>query len=512
MAFWLAAMILSLVWIIGASWVVFRTATVGSPDEAANQLFTQRLADSGSYRIDTGLTPVESTVFRPRSIAARGSTLLPGSFLGLTQAGGFIAKTFGQGAERLLTPLLAWLALLALYLVFRRFWSRWWALGGAALLAIHPVFFQFATLPYLHNGAFAAGLVIAGWLLMRLLERPGWSRSVLFGCGYGLALYFRPIEVIWTGPVIAIVLLTRSGGWKWLSLAVAAMLVMQTPWLLANRDLFGSWLSSGYTPEGIFTDAAGSATILTPIQHLFTPAGGQWSWHWLSSAWWYFVLLVPAWSALTLVSLAAYFRRKYATVGKAIKLSLISLAALFPLIYYGSWDLYPSTPASNVGSLSSYARYWVPLFIAMTPGVVAVLRGLKQRWITGIVFITLVVSQLAVTIIHPVSGLQARFKADQEGRQRRSFMLAATPADAIIVAGHQDKYVYGDRLAVFALPTEADKWRLLSGLAGRRPVFLYVAPFQYDLTKVGQTLATYNLQLTDRTVMNRDQLWRIAPL
>ncbi len=510
--FFLAAGILSLAWMAGTSWVVLRTSTVGSPDEAANQLFISRLATTGSYRIDTGLSSEEAGIVHPRSIAVRGSDLLPGSFLGLVQAGGLAVKAFGPGAERFLTPLLAWLALLALYLVFRRFWSRWWALAGVALLAIHPVFFQFATLPYLHNGAFAAVLVIAGWLLMRLLERPSWSRSVLFGLGYGFALFLRPIEALWTVPVITIVLLTRPGGWKWLAAALAAMLAVQSSWMLANRDLFGSWLSSGYTPEGIFTDAAGASALVNPVRQLLTPVGGQWSWHWLSSTWWYLLLLVPAWSAMTLVSLAAYFKRKYTTFGKALKLSLISLVALFPLVYYGSWELYPQTPASSVGSLSSYARYWLPLFIAMTPGMVLALRRLRQRWIVGMVIIFLAVSQLAAMIIHPVSGLQARFKADDAGQSRRQFILNSTPADAVIVAGHQDKYVYWDRLTMFALPAESASWKILANLARIRPTYIYVAPFQYDLVAVGKTLATYNLQLTNQRLMNRDQLWRITPL
>lgn len=499
-------------WLVLTGWIVTHTSTVGSPDEAANQLFTQHLATTDSYRISTGLTAAQTAVIHPRSVAVQGSDLLPGSFLGLVQAGALMAKVFGLGAERFLTPLLTLVALVALYLIFRRFWGRWWALLGVTLLAIHPVFFEFATLPYLHNGAFAAMLVVAGWCLLRLLEQSSPGRSLLFGLAYGLALFFRPVEVLWTGPIVAVILLVRPGGWRWLGLAAAATLTCQIPWLLVNHQLFGSWLSSGYTPSGVFSDAAGLSAVATPVMRLFTPPGGQWSWHWLSSTWWFLILLLPTWSVMAVVSLGVYFRRKYTTPSKALKLSLISLLGVFPLVYYGTWNLYPQIPAAKIGALASYARYWLPLYVAMTPGVILVLRRITPRWLLVGVVGMMVVSQLTVIITQPVSGLQARFAADRQARQRRQFMLGQTPVSAVIVAGSQDKYLYDARLTIFALPSTKTSWSIFQQLVQARPVFLLAAPNQYNLPQLIDQLTIQHLQLSDEVTVNRDQLWRITRL
>ena len=283
--FEVAVVIFIVTWLAVTGWIVTKTSTLGSPDEAANRNFITQLASTGDYHIPSPLSPAQLKLFHPRSVLIQGTHILPGSFLGLIQVGAILDRLAGPGASRMLTPLLSLACLLALYSIFRRFWSRGWSLLAVSLLAIHPVFLQFATLPYMHNGAFAAMLGISGLALLRLLELPTKWRAVIFGMAYGLALYFRPIEVLWTGPIVAIVLLAR-GQWKNLSLATLIAFLFQFPWLATNRQLYGSWFSSGYTPDGIFSDQLGTGAVTALVWRLFVPPGG-WSWHWLSSAWWF---------------------------------------------------------------------------------------------------------------------------------------------------------------------------------------------------------------------------------
>ena len=56
------------------------------------------------------------------------------------------------------------------------------------------------------------------------------------------------------------------------------------------------------------------------------------------------------------MAISRYFRRKYVAWSKSLKLTVISLIGLFPLVYYGTWNLYPATPSADVGALASYAR------------------------------------------------------------------------------------------------------------------------------------------------------------
>ncbi|MEK7636825.1 MAG: glycosyltransferase family 39 protein [Patescibacteria group bacterium] len=507
--FRLAAGLAILGWLLATGWIVITANTVGSPDEAANAYFMSVLAKTGQYRVDTGLPAEVVSFLHPRSMAVQGQFLASGSFLGLVQAGGLVIKLVGAGAERFLTPLLSLGGLLAMYFVFRRFWGRWWALLGAALIAFHPAFFEFATLPYLHNGAFVAVLMVAAWAMLRLLERPSYLYSAGFGLAYGAALFFRPIEALWTAPAVIILLLARKL-WRELLVVGLITLAVQAPWLIANRAVFGSFLSSGYTPSGVFIDAVGGTTVIAPAQRLFTPAGGQWSWHWLSSAWWYFVLLVPAWSAMALVALGRYFRRKYVTRSKALKLTGLSLIGLFPLVYYGTWNLYPQTPAADVGALSSYARYWLPLYVAMAPGVIITLRLLSRRWLVISLAVILGASQIVAVWSHPVSGISARFSADDKNRGLRGTVLAATENNAVIIAGHDDKYFQDQRLSTFRLPQNDGEWKTLRQLLTLRPVYLYVAVGAVNTGQAQTTMADYGLRMERKLTIGRDALWKIS--
>jgi hypothetical protein len=413
---------------------VATTTIVGSPDEAANRLFITHLAETSQYRIDTGVSADALTFLHPRSIAAQGSYLASGSFLGLVQAGALVYQLFGAGAERMLTPLLSLVGLVAMYFVFRRFWSRLWSLLGVVLMAFHPAFFEFATLPYLHNGAAVAGLMVAGWALLRLLERPTMWTAVLSGSTLGVALYFRPVEALWVVPAVTIVLVARK---LWVALLIVGTMtiVMQLPWLLANQLVYGSFLSSGYTPSGVFVDGEGAAAIAQPAKILFTPPGGAWTWHWMSSAWWYFVLFLPSWSFMGTIALARYFKRKYVTWSKALKLSTLCLIGLFPLVYYGTWNLYPTTPASVNGALASYVRYWVPLYLMMVPGVIIVLRLLSRRWLVALGVVVMLGTQALTIWSHPVAGLSARRTANAKYQVIRDRVLSMTETNAEVFLG-----------------------------------------------------------------------------
>lgn len=506
--FRLTAGLLVIAWVLLTSWLVTRVTTVGSPDEAANKYLISVLAQTGQYRVDTGLSAEALQYLHPRSLAVQGQFLASGSFLGLVQAGALIQKMFGVGAEKMLTPFLLLGGLWAMFFVFRRFWSRWWSLLGVVLIATHPAFFEFATLPYMHNGALVAGLMIGAWAALRVLERPTWWRSCLLGLTYGAALFFRPIEAIWTAPGLAILLLARKL-WRQLLLVGLVTMMVQLPWLLANREIYGSWLASGYTPTGVFTDEVGGGAVAAPAKILFTPAGGVWSWHWLSSAWWYFVLLMPAWSAMAAVAIGRYFRRKYVSWSKSLKLSVLTLIGTFPLVYYGSWNLYPTTPAADVGALASYVRYWGPLYVLMAPGVVIVLRQMSRRWLAVTLALVLLLSSGLTVWSHPVSGLRARLNANTKNSHIRDQVLSNTEPNAVLIAGHADKYFQGQRLAGFRLPQSEAEWQILSRLIATRPVYLYVAVGAVDTDETQAQLITHGLTMEQRLSIGRDGLWKI---
>jgi hypothetical protein len=502
--------------LLGTIIFIFQTSTFGSPDEAGNDFFIRHLAKTGEYSVATPLTAEQLSVFHPRTAGVRGTTLVPASFVGYLQLSAALNHLGGDRVYFVLTPLLALLALYALFQLMHYYCSARWALLGTALIGLHPAWWQFQTLPGFHNGAFASLIVTTAWLLRRFHEHRSWRRALLVGVTYGLALLVRPAEILWTGPLVAIVLITQRGGWKWLLMIVGVTAVMQVPWLAANQHIYGSSLSSGYTPAGIFPEAISGAGTTThtwwgPLR-LYIPPGG-WSWHWLSSAWWYGILLVPAWSAMALTVLIGYFSGKLNNRAKMIKLTVICLFFSWYLAYYGSWNLYPLEPAVRIGSLASYSRYWLPLYTAMAPGVVLFLRRMatRSRLVTGIVIAGLFASQITAIVWHPNSGMLARFDRDRTAVQKRDHVLMMTESSALIIAGQSDKYFINDRLTAFRLPQNQHEWELLQQIRTARPVYVYVTPRQYRKETVEAAAAKVHLHVNLAMNIGSDQLWEVTP-
>ena len=492
-------------------WVGSRPAIFGSPDEAANFILTRQATTTGSFRIPTGVSAQALAVLHPRSLVVQGSDLLSASFLGLLQVGVIANKVAGVGADLMITPLLAGLALFALQRSWRKFWGDGWAWLGVALVGTHPAMIEFWTLPMFHNGAAVAGYCIAGWALLRQFEKPSVGRALLCGAAYGLAIFFRPVDILWTGPLIAIVLITQPRGWRWLGLAMLSGLAIQIPWLIENHALYGSWLASGYQPLG-FTDESGVGGTLGNVgQRLFVPLGGVWNWHWLSASWWYLVLLMPLYSVLSLSAIVLYFRRKFVIWQKIVKLGAVSLIGLFPLVYYGSWDLYPNTPAANVGALASYDRYWLLFFVAMSAGVIVALR--QFHWPKPVIItvaMLMIIGNIAVAIIHPVSGFMARQESLTRGLALRQQVLGRTEANAVIIAGSADKYLYGHRLAAHDVPRTSAEWQTLVTITDQRPVYILAQPKEYRRDDVVAAASAGGVALGQTITIASGELWPVT--
>lgn len=506
--FLVVARLLILAWILVISWFVVSIKTTGSPDEAANKYFMRQLAASGQYRVDSGLPAEVNTVLYPRSSTRQGQFLASGSFLGLVQAGAVVINIFGVGAERFLTPLVALIALILLYLFLRRFWDRWWALGTTVLVALHPAWFGQMTNPYLHNGLFTAMLVIAGWAMVRLLERPTWWRTVLAGLFFGGALYFRPVEALWTVPIVVVLLAARKLWWQ-LTLMGLVTILAQLPWLLVNQELYGSALSSAYTQAGVFSDGEDVVEVVAaPAKLLFTPPGGAWSWHWLSTTWWYVIVLGSPISVLAVMALGKYLRRTMSAI-KTLKLSLLAVPVVFLLVYYGTWDLYPTSTASQIGWHASYVRYWIMLYVALTVGAVVAIQKLFFGRMKVVVMAALLAVNLTTTFFHVNSGVRQRLAADRVGQERQNFILRSTEPDSFVIAGQQDKYLFGQRRIAYAWPKDTAGLTAVKNTVVVRPVYLYGTLNQFSERQLQTQLMPYNLALGGKAMHGSETLWKI---
>ncbi len=500
---WVLSIAGSIIWLILTGVVVTRMHWSGSPDERMNDVFSQRISSGRSIQFQSPISEPATAAFPPRSVFVRDGVIAPGSFLGLPLVTGFVDRLF-TGGRYAVVPLLALAGLWAVGGLFSAFWGRWYGLLGAVFVAVHPAWLTFQTIPMYHNGAFVSLLLVAGYLLKQHHLRPRWS--TMFGCSValGAALFFRPSEVLWTVPLALIVLLTMPGRWRWVAAAGAVIGLMQLPWMITSQSLYGSLFATAYTPG---TDAVvGASNGTAPAW--FRPAGGVGSWHFLSSVWWYLLLLTPIYSIASLAAIVVYVRRVGRRLDKVIKLSILLAGMIFVWWYYGSWDLYPLTPASRIGALASYTRYWLPFYIAMAGGVLFVLHRLQgSRWWRAAFVSMALLSALTPALTHPTAGLIARWRQQQRFAAMESVLLKKIPPETFIFAGRWDTVLFGHRATSWRLPTDQRLEQDIPNLLQDRQVVVIAEPTEYAWSSIATRLQAVGVTVVPGEQVNGIQLY-----
>lgn len=494
-------------WLVFLGLTSWRYSTPGSPDEAGNALIARQLAATNTYRVPVALSPRQLEVYRPRSLSTQGSTLTSGSFLGFVQVQAAGQRLFGDAGPIVVTLALLAGAIIALYRIGRRYWEWPWALLACGLIATMPAVAIFNTLPWHHAAIFTSLLVLTGLAVLRFQEHQTIGRAMIIGAVYGLALMIRPVDVLFTGPAVAVVMLAHHRGWLYGLIALGVALVVQLPWLIAGWHLFGGFLATGYTTTGISPTSDGQAGLAW--WRIFVPPGG-WSWHFWQAGWEGIVTPVPAVSAMAILSLVAYVRRKFTSLKKVVKIGAVSIFTVYYIVYYGSLDLRPLT-FTAVGFQISYIRYWLPLMAAMAAGVMVFLRGLSglpRR--TGILLGLTVILANAVTTIWHDSGFvgQARRDASQVAIQRG--VLAATEPTSMIVAYNYDKVLVGRRLTSYRGPMNDSEWQLLAEIVAERPTYMLVTPVSPPLDQLASGAAQQQLRLERLSTISDATLWRLT--
>ena len=78
----------------------------------------------------------------------------------------------------------------------------------------------------------------------------------------------------------------------------------------------------------------------------------------------------------------------------------------------------------------------------------------------------------------------------------------------MVIAGAADKYIQGDRLALFQLPTNVAEWQALRTLVQQRPVYVYEPVGTPDAS----VMNSYGLTVTIQQAFDKDSVWKITPL
>lgn len=444
------------------------------PDETTNWYFASRVAAGEPLAVAEPRNQAAGNVIHPRTANVRADgAIVPGAYLGMPLWYGMVGRVVGVRAMLFLTPLLAALGLLAFAAIITRFAGRGIAAIATAFLALHPALWLFTATAFLPNVPFVA-LLLCGFAVLLATSRrvPPALQWIIGGALVGIALTFRTHEIVWVVAVVCAIAWQQRRGWRaLLACAIGASLPF-IPILVLNTQLYGSPFTTGYAllhAGGAVPTEFASGGILRTLVAPF----GLHPFEAFTRFWEY--LVVPYWWFMVL-ALAAVLRSMRHMRGAICTIVLI----VWLILSYGSWTIAdPLVRATNVLTIS-YVRYWVPIVVLLAPWAAIGFRDVVRRagrWQHAVAALTL----LAIALTSggqidrdPLEGLRRQRQAIAEHRERARAVIAATPADAVIVSHRMDKVFFSER-AVMYVPEviDADVEQHLHALLGAAPVFWY---------------------------------------
>ncbi len=484
-----------------------------SPDETANYYFTTLFAEQNKLSVSS---PVSQTIqqyeqyVRPRSTSyTSDDRIAPASFLGIHLLYGSLAKIFGTKAILFFTPFFAAAGIVFFYLLVRRIFSSQVAILSATLLAVMPPYWYYASRGMFHNILFVSALIAGLYFLVSAIQgqKQVWH-WVGAGLCIGLAIITRTSELLWVSGVVAVILIIMRKNiiWKYAGYGLLCFIALCIPIFIANYSLYANPLSFGYTATA---DGGSSTTsnsnIITDVYRLILPFGIKSDI--LGPAVWDYLIKLFPWIGLPLVlgvtwlvkntvakkgaSIFHELKEYYQDMSETQRLyyTLYVAVSVWLIIYYGSFSFTEHTDPSAIILGSSYARYWLPIFVFGLPLIVKTIYRIAlyfrhkkiQQFVLLFLFVSIIVFSVSKTVADPLQGLAQLRQYIAEAVQHNDITVDATPEDAIIISGHADKTIFPERNVIAALPNDSEaREKLVRSLKAHYPLYYYYNPLDVD--------------------------------
>ena len=495
-----------------------------SPDEMANAYFARTFVQRGTMTVDEPLEVLARGFIHPRSVAVRGSTLVPESFHGLPVLYGAISKIIGLGALPFLT---AFIAVVTLFTWRRTIAVPFGERAGTLamlLLGITPAWWYYANRGLYHNELFVSFLIFAAYFFIaqpiRMRSVP-WMNAFIAGIFLGLAWWVRTSEIFWTITLAAALIITfrRSLTWQTVLAFVIGALIAFTPALIINHQLYAQALGTGYVlpVSNISTSVPVPVSVIHRILTLIAPFGihprtilhNVWNFA-VALPWWmsYVTALALAWFGLRLLRGAT---SRNETVFVLLFLGVTSWLA----VVYGSWIVHDNPDPNAVTFGISYARYWLPLSV-LASGIMGVAAAkLPDKKI-------MLILPGAVALLMFALSFQSVFFTRGDGLTDiattlhgyaivKTDVMTDTPSDAIIVVDRSDKVFFPERRVITPLRNGAT-YDALGALAGHAPLFYYgitLTPIDFEHENRDE-LASRGLVLKSTAIYGNESLYQLV--
>lgn len=398
-----------------------------SPDETANYFFTELYSETGELAYSDELNEIAHGIIRPRGTVYSDGRIVPQKFLGFPVVNGTVAVLIPEFV-RFLTPLLAVVGVLFLFLLLRDLFNERVAVTSSLLLFISSPYWYWSSMGMFENVAGCVMLIISLRYFFKLLTTNDLKDYLLTGLFLGLALFMRPEFILLAAPLFIIVLLNRKRIRKlYACLSLLSFIVAISPFFILNDSLYGSPLSTGHhlhygVAEPISIGSFSMVNILKNSVNL--------------------VLLTPLLFLFSLFGLVSCSKK-----GVNLHYILFFIVASLTLCFY-----FLSGRVSSIDIHSSYVRYLLPLYLLSLPFVSHFILRFKSK-----IAILLVCSIVLVSVPWVVLKTDANLNSSARYDRISSEIVEATEPDAVIFLDYWDKAVFPERKVglVRELPEES---------------------------------------------------------
>lgn len=421
-----------------------------SPDANANYHFAVNFYRTGSLRMPAAdFDEPYRSLLSTRSTRVENGYLIPVGFPGMPVFYGLISRVLFINLIPFLTLVFAAIALFVFYLLLADLFDSQTAVIAEGLLAIHPSWWYYTNESMMPNVLFAGVLLIACYLYHLAVRRSSYSLFALAHVACLGALSIRGFEVLWVMPLVLLspLLLNRthrvrayvilfsmyailgSFGWKLMT------------YLLGTNRPFGYDIDSsenGFGPWGVlFPDGLHFNSALQ-----------------IGAA--YLIRFLWPYALLMLLGLLVLIRKKtHRRLGSGYALLLVYLIAFFIPVYSSLSVSDTSTPYTP-GIALSYARYFLPLFVAGIPAAAFGVRALARNsgkagfFVMCIIILGISFFTFSVDIVGSQDAFVAKKATLHRYDETATWIRSHTPEDSIIVTPRADKYIWPGRLTIAA--------------------------------------------------------------
>jgi hypothetical protein len=407
------------------SYVACSTSTFRYPDDRVNYFFANLYSQTGELTYSEDLNEVAYGTIHPEGTVYIDGKVVSSKFLGFPVISG-TAGILSPEIIRFLTPLLAIIGAIFLYLLLRDLFSKKIALLSFCLLFILPPYWFWGTLTMMENVASCVMLIISVRYFFKLINTNKLSHYILAPLFFGLALFMRPDYIFIAIPLFMVLLWNIKKLKKiYVILSVFSFLVAVGPFFILNNALYGSPLSTGIHASANITEGIWAPSF--SVSNLFENSVNL-------------VDLTP------LLFLCGFIGILYCAK-RRIQLHYIAFSVLCTIIialyYLGGVVSYTTIR-------SSYVRYFLPISVLFLPFATYFILSFKRK----IFSIMLIFGIIVTSALIVVPEVNTNLEVNESYAIRGSEIVDATEPEAVIFLD------YWDGVAIFP-ERRVGQWRQL---------------------------------------------------